>query len=83
MPCIRIGNNCITCNPSPSPPATLDGAPNVKPNVYKCLLADSSVEVGDDDFLHINQRRADLQIGFIYNGTTDTPLISIDISELL
>ena len=67
---INIGSNIITCDPSPSP---LDDTPNI----YECMLANSTVEVGDDDLLRINQ------IVFLHDGTTDTPLISIDISELL
>ena len=64
-PQIKIGDQ--TCSVSTEP--VTGGV-----NVYECQL-NSPVEV--DDSLSVSQRNATSQIGFLHDGQTDTPLISI------
>ena len=49
-------------------------------NVYECVL-DPPVAVDGEVSLSISQRHAGSQIGFLHNGQTDTPLISLDVSK--
>ena len=49
-------------------------------NVYECVL-DPPVSVDGDDSLSVSQRNAASQIGFIHDGQTDIPLITVDIGE--
>ena len=49
-------------------------------NVYECVL-DPPVSVDGDVSLIVSQRNAASQIGFIHDGQTDTPLISVDSSK--
>ena len=68
-PQIKIDDQTIgdkTCNVSTEP--VTRGV-----NVYECQL-NSLVE---DDSLSVSQRNATSQIGFLHDGQTDTPLISI------
>ena len=49
-------------------------------NVYECVL-DPPVSVDGDFSLTVSQRNAASQIGFLHDGQTDTPLISVDSSK--
>ena len=49
-------------------------------NVYECVLSSSQVPV---DSLHISQRYASRQIGFLYDDHGDRPLISLTISKFI
>ena len=49
-------------------------------NVYECVL-DPPVSVDGSDRLIVSQRNAASQIGFLHDGQTDTPLISVDSSK--
>ena len=49
-------------------------------NVYECEL-DPPVSVDGDDRLIVSQRNAARRIGFLHDGQTDTPLISVDSSK--
>ena len=49
-------------------------------NVYECVL-DSPVSVDGVVSLTVSQRNAASQIGFLHDGQTDTPLISVDSSK--
>ena len=49
-------------------------------NVYECVL-DSPVSVDGVVSLIVSQRNAASQIGFLHDGQTETPLISVDSSK--
>ena len=49
-------------------------------NVYECVL-DSPVSVDGVDTLTVSQRNVASQIGFLHDGQTDTPLISVNSSK--
>ena len=68
-----VVDNAHTCSVS-TEPAT-EGV-----NVYECDL-NPPVAVDGEVSLTISQRHAGSQIGFLHNGQTDTPLISLDVSK--
>ena len=72
MPQIFIGSDQI-CSVSTEP--FREGV-----NVYECVL-DSPVELDEDTVLILRQRNSTSQIGFIHDGQTDTPLISMAFSK--
>ena len=49
-------------------------------NVFECIL-DNPVPVLANNSLHVHQRNSHFQIVSIYDGETDVPLISIDVSK--
>ena len=51
-------------------------------NVYECVLV-PPMAVDEDSLVRIYQRNVTRRIAFLRDGETDTPLISVTISELL
>ena len=70
-PGIEVGGH--NCSVSTEP--AIEGV-----NVYECVLSSSQVPV---DSLHISQRYASRQIGFLYDDQGDRPLISLIISKFI
>ncbi|CAI7996588.1 Katanin-interacting protein [Geodia barretti] len=73
LPQIFVVDGGRTCNVSTEP--VTEGV-----NVYECVL-DPPVAVDGEVSLTISQRHAGSQIGFLHDGQTDTPLISLGCGE--
>ena len=73
LPQIFVVDGDRTCNVSTEP--VTEGV-----NVYECVLDPAGLAV-DGEVSLISQRHAGSQIGFLHNGQTDTPLISLDVSK--
>ena len=74
LPQICVVDGDRTCNVSTEP--VTEGV-----NVYECVLDPAGLAVDGEVSLTISQRHAGSQIGFLHNGQTDTPLISLDVSK--
>ena len=76
LPQIYVVDNTRTCSVSTEPVTE-------RVNVYECVP--NSPVAGDavdgDVLLTISQRHAGSQIGFLHNGQTGTPLISLNPSK--